>query len=103
MLLEKFMGSALAQDDIGWGNMLEGWVARAWRDIQENILWRKNFTGQRLVGLRGWWKGCWKWLTQSGSIVATLCMNRKKLVYRLIIITGLRDIFSYIRQRAKKI
>ena len=41
ILLENFMGAEIAQDEIGWDNIMEVWVARAWRDIQE-----QNLTGK---------------------------------------------------------
>ena len=31
---ENFMGAEIAQDEILWDNIMEGRVAREWRDIQ---------------------------------------------------------------------
>ena len=35
ILPEKFMGESIAQDEIGWDNIMEVWVVRAWHNIQE--------------------------------------------------------------------
>ena len=42
MLPDNFMGAEIAQDDIGWDNMMEVQVARALRDIQEQYLIEKE-------------------------------------------------------------
>ena len=41
MLPGNFMGAAIAQDDIGWDNMMEVWDVREYHDIQEQHLAEK--------------------------------------------------------------
>ena len=52
MLPDNFMGAAISQYEIGWDNIMEGWLARAWSNIQEQHLVEKNIAGQGLVGLQ---------------------------------------------------
>ena len=42
-MLDNFMGAEIAQDEIGWDNMMEGWLEKAWREIQEPYLAEKEF------------------------------------------------------------
>ena len=40
---DKFMGAAIAQDEIGWVNIIEGRVMRSWRDIgKQNLAERES-------------------------------------------------------------
>ena len=43
MLPETFMGVSIAQDEIGWVNIMEGRVLSSWRDIQEEHLAEKKY------------------------------------------------------------
>ena len=53
MLPEKFMGTTIEQDEIGLKNIMEGRVAGAWCDIQEQHLVKKESHRTTL----GWAKG----------------------------------------------
>ena len=82
-MLDNFMGAEIAQDEIGWDNMVEGRMVRAWRDIQEQHITEKEYCSTALgwavgvvVGMlemvHSWWKNLCnivnKWKTDGLTI-----------------------------------